>query len=63
MLIIKRENIMSKRARLSQHSAFLSVLHKMAGNEVEFPILFYPEATKNISSTNCYRPRVKAARF
>ena len=37
------------------------VLHKMAGNEAEFTILFYPEATKNSSYNNCYRPRVKAA--
>ena len=63
MLNIKKENIMSKRAKLSQLSAFLSVLHRMVGNEAEFPILFYPEATTNSSSANCYRPRVKAARF
>lgn len=62
MLNIKTEN-MSKRARLSQLSTFLSVLHKMSGNEAEFPILLYPEATTSISSTNCYRPRVKAADF
>lgn len=63
MLNIKKENIMSKRAKLSQLSGFLSVFHRMAGNEAEFPILSYPEATTNSSSANCYRPRAKAARF
>lgn len=52
MLTVKREN-MSKRARLSQLSAFIRVLHKMARNEAEFPVLFYPEATTSSSSTNC----------
>lgn len=60
MLNIKKETLCQKWVKLSQPSAVPSVHHKIARNEAEYAILFYPEATKNSSSNNCCWPRVKA---
>lgn len=59
----EKNHDVKKRTRLSQLSGFLRVLHKMAGTEAEFPILFHPEATTHSSSTVVIGPELKQHDF